>query len=183
MWIPKATLPYILSEKLNLLSPVLRWAALNIISSECADLLTGVSQALLISKPTCITVNISFCYLHARSKWRMLPCSLMIQKRLSLGSRITDCFTKCLFFRCCVFTHSITWRAWVRYCHSLHAPHSPPLAASETRGCAVGRRGQRELLGVGSQHGSAASARSSNQKTRQSTVPRIAQLWHRNKDL
>ena len=68
MWIPKETLLCILSEKPKLFFPFLLRAALNIISNECANLVAGVSQDLLISKPACITVNISCLFFICRIK-------------------------------------------------------------------------------------------------------------------
>ena len=61
---------------------------------------------------------------------------LLWSRKDCLGSRLRDKSTNFFFlFLCCVFTHSLTWSTWIHYCHSLHIPHSSPLAPLENSMC------------------------------------------------
>lgn len=108
MLIPREMLLYNLSEKAKLLFPFLLWAALNIISNEYAKLVTGVSQCLLISKPACITVNISFLYFCMKDQndesWLVL---LWSRKDLVLGQESLTTLPN-IFFNVLSLTDSLT---------------------------------------------------------------------------
>lgn len=124
---------YTLSEKQKLLFPFLLWAALNIISNESANLVTGVSQGLLISKPACITVNISFLFFCTQDQndesWLVLLWSrkyLVLGQEslttlpniffnvLSLPDSLTHSLGKleCITIYHCTSLALLNWRLW-----------------------------------------------------------------------
>lgn len=130
MWIPKEMLLCILSEKPKPLFPFLLWAALNIISNECANLVGAVGQALLISKPACITVN-SSCLFFMQGQNDESCLVLLWSRKDCLGSRLRDKSTNFFFFFYVVFSLTLSLGALEFTACSLHIPHSSPLAPLE----------------------------------------------------
>lgn len=127
---------FIFSEKQNLLFPFLLWAALNIISNECANMVNSASQHLLISKPACITVNISFLFSTCRIK--MMKADLFSYDLEKTSFRVKNHWQLYQMFyeRLCFHSHSLIWRAWIHY-QSLHVPRATQLAAWKTRSCGI----------------------------------------------